>query len=646
MFATLNRSAAARARLRAVEQSQAMITFALDGTILDANERFLALMGYGLAEVRGRPHRLFVDPEEADSPDYTAFWDALRRGETRTAAFRRVAKDGREVWIRATYCPVPDRHGRPVEIVKYAFDVTAERLARAEATSQIRAISRSQAVIQFDLDGMVLDANENLLSALGYALDEVRGRHHRIFVPAGHAESAAYAEFWDGLKRGEVRDGEFKRQGKDGREVWIRATYNPVFDMNGRLVKIVKFALDVTAAKRADAERAGQIAAIERSQAVIQFGLDGTILDANENFLSALGYALDEVRGRHHRIFVPAGYAESAAYAEFWDGLRVGRFASAIYQRLGKNGREVWIQATYSPILDPDGRPYKVVKYATDITNSMSVRNEVVRLAGAALENVHAVSSAAEAMHATSAAIVGQMVQSRQAVEEIQARADSAEALTLRLREAALAMDGVVQTISGIAEQINLLALNATIEAARAGSAGRGFAVVASEVKNLASQAQSATTRISGEIAAMQAVSSEVGDTLSQIGAAVVTVGGFVTQTAEATEAQRHTTGTVSANMQTTASGVAGIARCLDEWVIGLDERREKPRERVFMAASIDVAGRIVACTIVDRSAGGARLRLAEAGLPDRFVLTPPDGAPLSCSVVRRQGDEISVRFD
>ncbi|WP_298966243.1 PAS domain S-box protein [uncultured Methylobacterium sp.] len=643
MFATMNRSAA---RLRAVEQSQAMIAFALDGTILEANDRFLALTGYALAEVRGRHHRLFVDPDEAASPDYAAFWDALRRGETRTAAFRRFAKGGREVWIRATYCPVLDRRGRPVEIVKYAFDITAERLARAEATSQIRAIGRSQAVIQFDLDGTVLDANDNFLAALGYRRDEVVGRHHRMFVPGDEAASAAYAEFWDALRRGEVRDGEFERRGKDGREIWIRATYNPVFDMNGRLVRIVKFALDVTAAKQADAERAGQIAAIGRSQAVIQFDLDGTVLDANDNFLAALGYRRDEVAGRHHRMFVPESYAASPAYAEFWAGLRAGRYASAIYQRLGKDGREVWIQATYNPILDPGGRPYKVVKYATDITNSMSVRNEVVRLAGAALENVHAVSTAAEAMHATSATVVGQMAQSRRAVEEIQAHADSADALTGRLRDAALAMDGVVQAISGIAEQINLLALNATIEAARAGTAGRGFAVVASEVKNLASQAQSATTRISGEIAAMQGVSTEVSETLSQIGAAVATVGRFVAETAEATEAQRHTTGTVSANMRTTAAGVAGIARCLDEWVIGLDERRETPRERVFLAARVEAEGRAVACTILDRSAGGARLRLGEPGLPDRFVLTPPDAGPVTCTVVRRQGDEVSVRFD
>ncbi|KTS36163.1 histidine kinase [Methylobacterium indicum] len=650
MFASARR-ASSTAKLDALERSQATVAFDLDGVLLEANGNFLRLMGYDLEEVRGRHHRLFVDPAEAADPAYAAFWASLRRGEFQSAEYRRLAKGGREVWIRASYNPVLDARGRPIRIVKFALDITAEKQAAIDSAGQITAINRSQAVIHFAPDGTILDANPRFLAAMGYDLEEVRGRHHRLFVTEAEAESPDYREFWARLARGEFHGGEFKRRGKDGGDVWIQATYNPILDATGRTIKIVKYAADITAAKQHAADTAGKIEAALRSQAVIEFDMDGVVLDANAHFLKAMGYGLDEIVGRHHRLFVSPDQAGSPGYAEFWANLRAGRYASAVFQRVGKGGREVWIQATYTPVFDLDGRPSKVIKFATDVTHSMTVRARAIGAAEQALSRVQAVSSAAEEMHRTSTAIATQMDRSRHAVDEIQERMGAAGTATGRLDEAAQAMNGVVEAITAIAEQINLLALNATIEAARAGPAGRGFAVVAAEVKNLAGQARAATDRISGEIGAMQAVSREVADALGSIRGAVDAVQGFIAETTAASERQRATTGEVSHNVQTTAAGVADLAGSLDEWLVGVEERRIGERVRTSKPGQVTVpAGpgpeETLSCIVLNLSETGAKLGLDRPlRLPVRILLRIEGGPARPCEVVRQHGVEVGVRF-
>jgi methyl-accepting chemotaxis protein len=243
------------------------------------------------------------------------------------------------------------------------------------------ALNRVQALIEFDLQGTILHANENFLHAVGYTLDEVRGRHHRLFVDPSHAESPAYRQFWEKLARGEFDQGIYRRLGRDGREVWINASYNPVYDANGRPYKVIKFATDVTAAQQRNAEYEGKINAIDKAQAVIEFDPSGTILTANPNFLNTLGYQLEEVQGKHHRIFCEETYAASAEYRDFWAKLNRGEFDTGRYKRIGKGGRAVWIQATYNPIFDASGRIVKVVKFATDVTAQVDLEDEVKRRA-------------------------------------------------------------------------------------------------------------------------------------------------------------------------------------------------------------------------------------------------------------------------
>ena len=237
------------------------------------------------------------------------------------------------------------------------------------------ALDRVQAIIEFDLDGKVVKANENFLNIFGYDLDEVAGKHHRIFCDPQYASSDAYAEFWEMLGRGEFHEAEFKRLAKGGRELWLRASYNPVFDKDGNPARVVKFATDVTASKLKTAEFEGMVQAIDRAQAVIEFDLDGTVITANQNFLSIFGYGLDEIRGKHHKIFCNPGFAESPAYAEFWQKIGRGEYETDEFKRIAKDGAEVWLQASYNPIFDADGKLLKVVKFASDISDDVQKRS-------------------------------------------------------------------------------------------------------------------------------------------------------------------------------------------------------------------------------------------------------------------------------
>jgi methyl-accepting chemotaxis protein len=312
-----------------------------------------------------------VAEAERDSAAYRAFWERLGRGEHDAGQYKRLGKGGREVWIQASYNPVLDAEGRPVKVVKFATDITAEKQRAADLEGQIAAIGKSQAVIAFDLSGRVLEANANFLAAVGYSLDEIRGRHHSLFVTDEERESPAYRAFWERLGRGEHDAGQYKRLGKDGREVWIQASYNPILDAEGRPFKVVKYATDITAQRIATANFEGQIAAIHKAQAVIEFSLDGRILEANDNFLQVLGYTAAEVRGQHHAMFVDPADREGHAYRAFWEKLGRGEYDAGRYRRITKDGREIWIQASYNPILDLNGRAFKVVKYATDVTEQV-----------------------------------------------------------------------------------------------------------------------------------------------------------------------------------------------------------------------------------------------------------------------------------
>jgi methyl-accepting chemotaxis protein len=348
---------------------------------------------------------------------------------------------------------------------------------------------------------------------------------------------------------------------------------------------------------RKTTELRAKLTAISKSQAVIEFALDGTVITANENFLAAMGYTLPEIQGKHHRLFVEPAQAASAEYAQFWDRLRRGEFQAAQFRRIARGGREVWIEASYNPILDASGKPYKVIKYATDITKQVELLGHLKTLidqnfgeigqalgqssgqSGAAMEaasetssNVQAVAAAAEQLASSTLEISTSMTKSKSMAEQAQQQAEAADRATQKMADAARQMNGIVELIHSIAGQINLLALNATIEAARAGEAGRGFAVVATEVKNLANQAARATDQISGEIDGIQSISGDVVGALGGIRQSIEAVRDYVLITASAVEEQSAVTQEMSRGMQGASTAVSSITRNIGEIVSSVQQ--------------------------------------------------------------------------
>ncbi|MFN3834098.1 MAG: PAS domain-containing methyl-accepting chemotaxis protein, partial [Allorhizobium sp.] len=487
----------------------------------------------------------------------------------------------------------------------------------SDAKAILDALNKSQAIIEFKPDGTILSANKNFCQAVGYQLSEIVGQHHRMFVDPAEAASPEYREFWANLARGEFDRRQYKRFGKGGKEIWIEASYNPVF-RGGKPYKVIKFATDITASKLKRAEDAGKLDALSRTQAVIEFTPKGEILTANENFLSTLGYQLSEIQGKHHQMFCEQSYVNSDDYRQFWAKLAAGEAVSDEFMRIGKGGKRVFIQASYNPIFDMNGNVFKVVKFATDVTTRVNNVDELAAALNvmsegdmtrtletpflptleklrvdynqtssklrstlqAILGNASAIAAASQQIQSASNDLSKRTEQQAASVEETAAAleeitttvADSshraAEAGDLvrktkdnaersgnvvgqaveamgKIEKSAGEIANIIGVIDEIAFQTNLLALNAGVEAARAGEAGKGFAVVAQEVRELAQRSAKAAKEIKELITASNAHVKEgvtlvdtTGKALQEIVTQVVQVDGNVGAIVEASKEQ------------------------------------------------------------------------------------------------------------
>ncbi|PZQ44372.1 MAG: chemotaxis protein [Micavibrio aeruginosavorus] len=484
-----------------------------------------------------------------------------------------------------------------------------------EMSAKLSALNKSQAVIEFNLDGIIQYANANFLNAVGYSLGDIVGKHHRMFVEPPYEISDDYRNFWNSLRQGEFQAATYKRLGNNKKEIWIQASYNPIFDKSGKAYKVVKYATDITEQIVQNADYKGQIEAIGKSQAVITFTLQGHIIWANGNFLSAMGYTLEEIQGKHHSMFAEREYAASQDYNNFWEALRRGQYQASEYKRIGKAGKEVWIQASYNPIFDPDGNVFKVVKYATDITKQVQSRTEKYRVGemvdknlgsiAHAIENasrqttsaalastqaattVQTIAAGAEELNSSIREISESMSHSKISIEQAIDLTDQADKSTQALSRTAEQMGGIVNIIQDIANQINLLALNATIESARAGEAGKGFAVVASEVKNLATQVGQATDKISSEISGMQDVSGSVVRSLSAIKTAINSIQESVTGVASAIEEQSVVTSEMSSHMQTASIACSEVDENLKHILTSMEVSNQYTQEVQQMSKNL-----------------------------------------------------------
>lgn len=438
------------ARCAAISRSQAVIEFTLDGRIITANENFLSAMGYQLEEIVDQHHSMFCDPSYASSEEYRNFWAELRRGSYQSAAYRRLAKGGREVWIQASYNPVLDKSGKPVKVIKFATDVTAQISIAADHQAQVAAISRVQAVIAFNLDGTVIEANQNFLATVGYRLEEIVGRHHSMFCDPKLVSSSEYKAFWQRLAAGEYVSAEFQRFGKGGQEIWIQASYNPIFDAAGKVVKVVKFATDISERKRAE----GIIALLTQSLARMADGdlggrIDSSFTGQYEQLRQAFNQSLSQLETIVGGLRTASGSLKTAT-AEILAG------ANDLSQR--------------------------TTRQAATIEETSAA---VEQLAGTVSENAKRAATASDkarslAEDATKGGAV--MDEATEAMAQISASSGK--------------ISNIIGLIDDIAFQTNLLALNASVEAARAGDAGKGFAVVAVEVRRLAQSAAQASADV------------------------------------------------------------------------------------------------------------------------------------------------------
>ena len=469
------------AKLASLDRSQAIIEFKLDGTIVDANENFLSALGYSKEEVVGKHHRMFVDKDEANSSDYKNFWDDLNSGEFKSAEFRRFTKDGTEIWIQATYNPLLNAKGKPYGVIKFATDITEAKFKAAYNYGQIEAISKSQAVISFDLDGNIQNANNNFIDAVGYAREEIENQHHRIFMDPTEAASPEYAEFWASLNRGEYHAGQYKRFGKGGKEIWIQASYNPIFDMNGKPFKVVKYATDITASVLERAKRT-------EAQKVISEGVDGIIDSIAKTSDQANAVAQASESASHNVQSVASGTEQLSA--------SVGEISGQVSMAL-----EISVEA-----VNQANHTNNIVSGLADAGDKIG---EVVELINSIAEktNLLALNATIEAARAGEAgrgfAVVASEVktlatQTSNATDEIRTQIASVQTTT---QEAVGAIESITATITQINEISTTIASSVEQQAAVTNEissnmmqASQGVDDINASINEIADSARTATT--------------------------------------------------------------------------------------------------------------------------------------------------------
>lgn len=577
--------------LAAINRSQAVIEFDLQGVVLKANDNFCKVVGYDLSEIVGQHHRMFCHAEYAASNDYKQFWENLRNGQFESAEYQRFGKNGKEIWILASYNPVLDEHGKPFKVIKLATDITSSKI---ELKVRTDIMNMTSIVSEANLRGDILSVNEKFVEVSKYNRSELIGKPHNV---TRHPDMPreVFKEMWATIGRGDIFRGIVKNRAKDGTPYYVDAVIAPVIGENGKPKKYIGVRYDITETEIERQNMKGIVRAIDSAYAYIEFDTSGNIISCNKNFQDAMGYTESEVKGKHHKMFCEGEYVSSLEYSQFWPDLKSGQSRSGIFKRLTRSGKVIWLQAVYSPIFDEVGRVYKVIKLATDVTHQQnmisSMQESAETLSSAATEltatatemsntaektNKESQSAAAAAaqiaagvqavatnMEETVASIkeIGRTTsESAQMAKTTLVKARESNEIVTKLGVSSQEVGDVIKVISSIAQQTNLLALNATIEAARAGEAGKGFAVVANEVKELAKQTAQATNDITLKIGAIQSDTQGAVSAIAGISDAVEKLNSLSGVIAAAVEEQTATTNEISRVLVESKKGVDSIA--------------------------------------------------------------------------------------
>ena len=623
---------ALRLQIEAMYRSQAVIEFDLEGNILTANENFLNMLGYTLDEVEGRHHRMFFDATEALSPAYKKLWQALGRGESQIADFKGIAKGGREVWMLASYSPVLDSDGHPLKVIEFATDVSA---AKAELKARTDIMNLTSIVSESDLRGDILSINERFCQVSKYSAEELIGKPHNT---TRHPDmpKEVFRELWATIGRGNMFRGTIKNRAKDGTPYYVDAVVAPILGDNGKPKKYLGVRYDITETEVERQNMRGIFRAIDSAYAYIEFDTEGNVLQANQNFCDVMEYTADALKGRHHRTFCDKDTAGSPEYQQFWPDLKAGKSKSGEFKRVARSGKELYLQAVYSPVTDETGRVVKVVKIATNVTAAVAQRLALVKVLNDVAENAQTLSSASEELTANSQQMVANAEETslqagvvstgaQRVSANVQTVAAGSEEMSASIREIAknaqeaakVAAVGVkaagsatetisklglsseeigkvIKTITSIARQTNLLALNATIEAARAGEAGKGFAVVANEVKELAKETAKATEDISQKIESIQADTKHAVDAISEINLVINKISDYQNTIASAVEEQTATTNEINRNITEAARGsteiaenIVGVATSAKNTSLGASDSEKAALELAKLASAL-----------------------------------------------------------
>ncbi len=417
-------------RLASIDRTQAIIEFSMDGTIRKANANFLTVLGYSHGEIQGKHHSMFVQDKDRHTPAYKAFWENLNRGEVQAGEIKRISKDGRQLWLRASYNPILDHAGKPTKVVEFAIDVTDELTRIADCENQLVSVGKAQAVIEFNLDGTITKANANFLDTVGYSWEEIKGRHHRMFVSEKDQKTADYADFWASLNRGETRIAEFKRIGKGGKEIFLQAAYSPINDINGNPVKVVKYATEVTAAAYARDDLKTKVGMIlEVVNAAAKGDLTQPITVSGTDPIGQLGEGLN-------RFFTDLRGSISS----------IGDNATAL---AGASEELSAVSAEMSTNADETSSQANVVSAASEQVSA----------------NVQTVATGVDEMNMAIREIAKNASEAARVSQQAVTVANNTNNTIAKLGESSIEIGKVVKVITSIAEQTNLLALNATIEA-------------------------------------------------------------------------------------------------------------------------------------------------------------------------------------